>query len=233
MVDGTMRPAQDDFETLMAKWRPMLDYLHDHAVERRRHPREDLLSRLVQAEVDGERLTDKQVVNFANVLLFAGHISTTMLLGNTVLCLDSFPAQQDRVRADRSLVPTALEESLRFLTPFAETMRVTTADVTLGGQHIPGNSMIQLWLAAANRDPRVFARPHEFDAGRDPNPHTGFGRGIHFCLGAPLARLEGRIVLNLLLDRFRALRTDAGNRPEFVSSPDFTGVRTLPLLTKD
>jgi cytochrome P450 len=241
MVESTMRPPTgdagstengDDVDTIMASWRPMLDYLREHAVHRRRNPRADLLTKLVQAEVDGAGLTDQQVVNFANVLLFAGHISTTMLLGNTVLCLDAFPAQQARVRADRSLVGLALEESLRFLTPFAETMRVTTTEVELGGRTIPAGQLVRPWLAAANRDERVFDRPDQFDAGRNPNPHLGFGRGIHFCLGAPLARLEGRIVLNLLLDRFPTLRTDPGNQPEFVSSPDFTGVRTLPLLTR-
>ncbi|MFD9895427.1 cytochrome P450 [Amycolatopsis sp. NPDC059027] len=241
MVESTMEPptneaeateTRDEFETLMAKWRPMLDYLREHAVQRRHSPRDDLLTHLVEAEVDGERLTDQQVVNFANVLLFAGHISTTMLLGNTVLCLDAFPEQLAKVRADRSLVPAALEESLRFLTPFAETMRVTTTEVELGGRAIPPGRLVRLWLAAANRDERVFDRPHQFDVGRNPNPHIGFGRGIHFCLGAPLARLEGRIVLNLLLDRFAELRTDPANPPAFVSSPDFTGVRTLPVLTR-
>jgi hypothetical protein len=90
---------------------------------------------------------------------------------------------------------------------------------------------VTIWLAAANRDPRQFDRPHEFDPGRDPNPHIAFGRGIHFCLGAPLARLEGRIVLDMLLDRFPVLRADPAAPPEFLSSSEMTGVRTLPLLT--
>jgi cytochrome P450 len=210
--------------------RHLRDYLAGHAAERRRRPREDLLTRLVEAEVDGERLSDTQVVNFANLLLVAGHITTTMLLGNTVLCLDTYPEQAARVRADRSMLPAAIEESLRFFSPFATLARVTNRAVELGGQHIPVDQLLMVWVAAANRDARQFPDPDVFDPARDPNPHLGFGRGIHFCLGAPLARLEGRIALGILLDRFPALRTDPANPPEFIPSPNMTGVRRLPLL---
>ncbi|GAA4996677.1 cytochrome P450 [Actinopolymorpha pittospori] len=215
----------------LEKIRHLTDYLGEHAAERRRQPREDLLSKLVQAEVDGERLSDAAVVNFANVLLIAGHITTTMLLGNTVLCLDAHREQAARVRADRSMVPTAIEESLRFLSPFATLARVTTLDVEIGGHAVPADQLLLVWVAAANRDEREFARPHVFDPTRDPNPHLAFGRGIHFCIGAPLARLEGRIALNILLDRFPHLRTDPDHQPTFTPSPNMTGVKTLPLRT--
>ncbi|MFB7664297.1 cytochrome P450 [Kitasatospora sp. NPDC056138] len=215
----------------MAQAQVMLDYLRAHADERRRKPREDLLTQLVQAEVDGERLSDPEVANFANLLLTAGHITTTMLLGNTVLCLDTHPEQAARVRADRSTVPGAIEESLRLLTPFATTFRLTTTEVEIAGQRIPADEVIAVRIAAANRDRRQFADPEAFDPTRDPNPHLGFGRGIHFCLGAPLARLEGRIALNILLDRFPVLRTDPDNPPVFLPSPDLTGLKTLPLRT--
>ncbi|MGK4580036.1 cytochrome P450 [Kitasatospora sp. HPMI-4] len=209
----------------------MVSYLHSHADERRRQPREDLLTLLVQAEVDGERLTDREVANFANLLLTAGHITTTMLLGNTVLCLDANPEQAARVRADRSLVPGAIEESLRLLTPFTAVFRRTTTEVEIAGQRIAEDEVLAVRLSAANRDQRQFADPDVFDPTRDPNPHIGFGRGIHFCLGAPLARLEGRIALNILLDRFPVLRTDPDNPPVFMAAPDLTGLRSLPLLT--
>jgi cytochrome P450 len=212
--------------------RPMLDYFRDHAAQRRQRPRQDLLTQLVQAEVDGERLTDNQVVNFANLLLAAGHITTTMLLGNTVLCLDAWPDQTARIRADRTLVSSAIEESLRFLTPFAVTARATTREVTVGGQQLPPDQLLMVWIGAANRDARRFADPEAFDPTRDPNPHLGFGRGVHFCLGAPLARLEGRIAVNILLDRFPVLRTDPANPPVFLPSSDMTGVQTLPLRTR-
>lgn len=216
-------------EATMKPWREMSDYLAGHAAERRRQPRADLLSRLVEAEVDGEHLPDEQVVNFAIVLLLAGHITTTMLLGNTVLCLDAFPAQQDRVRADRASIPAVIEESLRFLTPFALLGRATMREVELGGVTIPADQMVMCWLAAGNRDPRQFPDPEVFDPDRDPNPHLAFGRGIHFCLGAPLARLEGRVALNILLDRLDPLRTDPDDPVLFIPTPSLTGVRRLPL----
>ncbi|GAA1281493.1 cytochrome P450 [Planotetraspora silvatica] len=229
-LNRTAEERGADIEATMRPWKEMSAYLAAHAAERRRQPRADLLTRLVEAEVDGERLPDDQVVNFAIVLLLAGHITTTMLLGNTVLCLDAFPEQQERVRADRSSIPIVIEESIRFLTPFALLGRATTREARLGGVTIPADQMVMIWLAAGNRDPRRFPNPDVFDPDRDPNPHLGFGRGIHFCLGAPLARLEGRVALNILLDRFDALRTDPDDPVQFIPMPSLTGVRRLPLI---
>ncbi|MEV7940330.1 cytochrome P450 [Kitasatospora sp. NPDC088264] len=211
----------------------MKDYLKQHSAERRRHPREDLLTDLIQAEVEGRRLTDNQIGNFAGLLIMAGHVTTTMLLGNTILCLDTYPDAAERVRADRSLIRTTIEESLRLLSPIAAAYRATNVDVDIAGTHVPKDQMLEVWVSAANRDERQFTDPHTFDPARDPNPHLGFGRGIHFCLGAPLARLEGRVALNILLDRFPALRTDPDNLPTFLDTPDLTGVWTLPLRTHD
>ncbi len=209
----------------------MFDYIREHVAERRRQPRQDLLTQLVTAEVDGNRLTDNEVVNFAVLLLVAGHVSTTLLLGNTLLCLDAHPEWAARVREDRSLVPSAIEESLRMFSPFAGVTRSTYTEVEIAGQRVPADQMIMVWLAAANRDARQFADPDTFIPTRDPNPHLGLGRGIHFCLGAPLARLEGRVALNMLMDRFPVLRTDPANPPTFVPTPNMTGVRTLPMRT--
>ncbi|WP_157251544.1 cytochrome P450 [Nonomuraea typhae] len=227
------KPAAEqevDMKATLKPWMEMSDYLAAHAAERRRQPRADLLTRLVEAEVDGDHLPDDQVVNFAIILLLAGHITTTMLLGNTVLCLDAFPEQQDKVRADRSSIPAVIEESLRYLTPFAAIGRSTTRETELGGVTIPADQLLMLWLGAANRDPREFADPFTFDPGRDPNPHLGFGRGIHFCLGAPLARLEGRVALNILLDRYDRLQTDPDDPVQLLPTPTMTGVLRLPLL---
>ncbi|TDC04364.1 cytochrome P450 [Nonomuraea longispora] len=226
-------PSEDrgaDVQAALKPWKEMSHYLATHAAERRTRPRADLLTKLVEAEVDGERLPDDQVVNFAIVLLLAGHVTTTMLLGNTVLCLDAFPEQQDRVRADRSSVPAVIEESLRLLTPFAALARSTTREVELGGETIPADQLVMCWLGQANRDPRQFPDPGVFDPERDPNPHLAFGRGIHFCLGAPLARLEGRVALGILLDRLDPLRADPDEPVEFIPTPTMTGVRRLPLL---
>jgi cytochrome P450 len=226
--EGQVRELDKQLEQL----REMTEYWHEHAAERRRRPRQDLLSHLVHAEVDGTRLTEIQVVNIANLMLVAGHHTTTMLLGNTVLCLDACPDQAARVRDDRSMVPTLIEESLRFLSPVAGIMRATTTEVDLAGQRVPRDQALMVWCGAANRDERRFPRPDAFDAARDPNPHLGFGRGNHFCLGASLARLEGRIALNVLLDRFPVLRTDPANPPVFMQVIDATGPATLPLRTR-
>ncbi|MET7330837.1 cytochrome P450 [Nonomuraea sp. NPDC005650] len=228
--DELLERQGEGTEAVMKAWWEMSSYLAGHAAERRRQPRADLLTKLVEADVDGERLPDEQVVNFAIVLLLAGHVTTTMLLGNTVLALDAFPEQQEKARADRATIPAIIEESLRFFTPFALLGRATMREAELGGVTIPADQTVLIWPGAANRDPRQFTDPDVFDPGRDPNPHLAFGRGIHFCLGAPLARLEGRIALNILLDRFSTLRTDPADPVEFMPVPTMTGVRRLPLV---
>jgi cytochrome P450 len=214
----------------MQKVRKLSDYLREHVEDRRRNPREDLITKLVQAEVEGEHLTDNEVVNFSNVLLIAGHITTTMLLGNSILCLDTHPEWFARVRENRSMIPAAIEEALRYYSPFAGTARATTTDIELGGERIPADSLVVTFLGVANRDPKVFTDPHTFDPTRDPNPHMAFGRGAHFCIGAPLARLEGRVALNILLDRFPNLRSDPDRPPRFLPSLSMTGVKELPLV---
>ncbi|MEI5101188.1 cytochrome P450 [Streptomyces sp. PmtG] len=229
----SLKPTEEqkrELQEALALSKKLQDYLHDRAEERRRAPREDLLTKLVEAEVDGQRLSPTEVANFGTTLLFGGHVTTTMLLGNTLLCLDAEPDAEARVRADRSLLPKVIEESLRYLSPFSSLYRVTTTEVEIGGHRIPKDKVVAVRLGAANRDERVFERPHTFDPARATNPHLGFGRGIHFCVGAPLARLEGRIVLDILLDRFPALRADPDNPPTFLPSADLTGVKTLTLL---
>ncbi|WP_208903465.1 cytochrome P450 [Streptomyces incarnatus] len=225
-TEGQRQRLQD----AMLKVRKLSDYLREHVEDRRRNPREDLITKLIQAEVDGEHLTDNEVVNFSNVLLIAGHITTTMLLGNSILCLDTHPEWFARVREDRSLIPAAIEEALRYFSPFAGTARATTTEVELGGERIPADSLVVTFLGVANRDPKVFTDPHTFDPTRDPNPHMAFGRGAHFCIGAPLARLEGRVALNILLDRFPNLRSDPERPPRFLPSLSMTGVKELPLV---
>jgi cytochrome P450 len=229
-IKQSAEEREAETQAVMKPWKEMSDYLAGHATQRRRQPRADLLTRLVEAEVDGDRLPEDQVVNFAILLLLAGHITTTMLLGNTVLCLDAYPEQQDRARADRASIPAVIEESLRLFTPFAALGRATTREVELGGVTIPADQMVMCWVAAANRDPQQFPDPEAFDPHRDPNPHLAFGRGIHFCLGAPLARLEGRVALNILLDRFDVIRTDPEDPVQFIPTPTLSGVRRLSLI---
>ncbi|WP_416957400.1 cytochrome P450 [Streptomyces sp. Agncl-13] len=214
----------------MEQVRHITDYLREHVKDRRSHPREDLLTALVQAEVDGQRLTENEVANFANVMLVAGHVTTTLLISNTVLCLDAHPEADRAVRQDRTAVPTLLEESLRYLTPIACMVRVTTAATDVGGVTIGPDQMVAVWLSTANRDKRVFSDPYTFDPARELNPHIAFGRGVHFCIGAALARREGRIAMNALFDRFPALRCDPDNPPAFMTNPNLNGVTRLPVV---
>ena len=194
--------------------REMNAYFLDYIRSRRADPGSDLTSRLVQAEVDGERLADEEIIGFVGLLLLAGHITTTATLGNSVVCFDEHPDAVAEIRADPTLLPAAIEEVLRLRTPFPRVGRLTRLDTEVGGVPIPAGQILLPWLAAANRDERVFADPDRFDIHRVPNPHLTFGHGIHFCLGAPLARLEARVVLRMLLERFRDIEVDPGAQVE-------------------
>ena len=210
--------------------REMEEYLLGHCRARRRRPGDDLISALVTAEVDGERLDDEEVVNFSRLLLVAGHITTTLLLGNTVLCLEENPSAAAELRADRTLIPPALEEVLRSRSPFPQMARFTTRAVELSGQVIPANQLVMLWLLGANHDERQFPDPERFDIHRMPNEHLAFGHGIHFCLGAPLARLEGKIAVDVLLTRLADIQIAPTTTLQFYDN--VFGPRSLPLTVR-
>jgi cytochrome P450 len=188
----------------------MTEYLASLVAERRARPQDDLLSRLAQAEVDGARLTDEEILGFFQLLLSAATETTTNLIGNAVLCFTEHPDQLERVRTDRSLLPSALEEIVRYRSPGQIMFRQTTRDVTLHDRTIPADSFVLIMVGSANRDPARIDDPDRFDVGRDPNPHIAFGHGIHACLGAALARLEGRVALGDLLDRFESVKLASG-----------------------
>ena len=177
----------------------MSNYLASLLDERRAAPKDDLLSRLVQAEVDGERLTDDEILGFFQLLLVAGHETTTNLINNAVLSLLEHPDQLERLVNQPDLVPSAIEEVLRYRSPLQWVMRGARHEVEFRGQKIPAGAFVLPVIGSANRDPEVFNDPGRFDIGRDPNPQIAFGHGAHFCLGAPLSRLEGRIALGDLL----------------------------------
>lgn len=188
-------------------------YLIERCEERRVQPTDDLLSDLVHAELDGERpLETAEVVSLLQQFLVAGNETTTNLIAAALQFLLQHPDQLARVRADRELLPNAIEESIRLETPVCGMWRVTTRDVELGDAKIPEGSMVMLRYASANRDEAVFADAERFDVGRDnAREHLGFGMGIHYCPGAALAREEARIGLGLLLDGLSNLRLAQGN----------------------
>jgi cytochrome P450 len=225
LLDASERVARAVAPTM----REMNAYFLDHIRTRRADPGTDLTSTLTQAEVDGERLADEEIVGFVGLLLLAGHITTTATLGNSVICFQDNPDAAAEVRADPGLLPAAIEEVLRVRTPFPRLARLTTADTELGDVRVPAGQVVLPSLTAANRDERVFIEPHRFDIHRRPNPHLSFGHGIHFCLGAPLARLEARVALRLLLERYRDVEV-AGDEPVEHRNPwTMVAVTKLPL----
>jgi cytochrome P450 len=207
------------------------DYLATILAQRRDDPREDLISDLAQAELDGEHLTDEEIFSFLRLLLPAGVETTYRSTGNLLFSLLDNPDQLDAVRADRGLVPQAIEETLRIETPLLNITRLAKKDVEVGGVRIPAGSTVMLMLAAANRDEERYAEPDTFDIFREnPRPHISFGHGPHACIGTHLARLEMRTALNLLLDRLPNLRLDPAGDDPHIRGQVFRSPTSLPVL---
>ncbi len=207
------------------------EYLLKIIAEKRAHPQDDLISQLVQIEEAGDRLDESELLSMIALLIFAGHETTSNLIGNGMLMLFDYPAQMQHLRADLSLVPVAVEEFLRYNGPVLATApRYATADVMLGGQQIRKGDTILTMLGSANRDETQFTQPEELDIARSLNRHVAFGQGIHVCLGAPLARLEGDIAFTTLLRRLPALRL-AVARDEITWKGGFVlrGISSLPI----
>ncbi|HET9015363.1 MAG TPA: cytochrome P450 [Thermomicrobiaceae bacterium] len=210
----------------------MIALLRRSIAEHRAAPRDDLISALLAAQVDGEHLSEVDLLGFCMLLLVAGHETTTNLIGNAILCFDEQPGLWQTLRAERTLLPGAIEEALRYRSPVQSMFRVAARDVALDGHRIPAGQMVTAWIGSANRDPAQFPDPERFDVRRRPNRHLAFGHGIHFCLGAPLARLEARVTLSALLDRYAALRVDRRVPLEPMPSQIVYGVRALPVLVE-
>ncbi len=204
-------------------------YFSTLADERRLKPREDLLTGLVQAEVEGSRLTHAEMLQMLILLLVAGNETTTNLIGNALLTVLDHPAQLARLRAERALLPSAVDEVLRYSSPVQMDPRRATRDVELHGHRIMANQLVVCWLGSANRDAEIFPDPDRFDIARGDNRHLAFGFGPHYCIGANLARLEAQVALAALLDRTRAFeRVDDAPLPLHPSIV-FRGVTRLPL----
>ena len=206
----------------------LFGYLSEIIAERRKEPRDDLISAMVLAQEEEDALSDGELLATSNLLLIAGHETTTNLIGNGLLALLREPDELERLRRDLTLLPTAIEELLRFDGPVQATVRVAREDVEIGGHRLEAGSLILVGIGAANHDPDVFEDPERLDIGRDPNPHLAFGFGAHFCLGAPLARLEGEIAFRALLERFPRLALST-ETPRFRSNPVLRGLVSLPV----
>jgi cytochrome P450 len=216
----------DEYGTVTAEMRALLP---DLIAQRRAAHQDDLLTRLVEAEVDGERLTQEEVLGFVQLLLVAGQETTANLINNALLCFVENPDQLARLRAAPDLLPSAIEEVLRYRSPVQWMPRATRRDVEIHGQVIPAGKLVLPMIGSANRDPKQFRDAGRFDITRDPNPHLAFGHGIHSCLGAPLARLEGRIALTDFLERVKAFELAANGPWEPRKALHVHGPSRLPL----
>jgi cytochrome P450 len=207
--DDVAEAAWDAFVTVTNE---MDEYLDAQLHQRRgADAPPDLLTSLARAEVDGQRLTRQEILGFFQLLLVAGQETTTNLINNAIICFIDHPDEFARLRSRMALLPSAIEEVLRFRSPVQWMFRLTTRDVDFSGQTIPSGRVVLAMIGSANRDAKVFDQPDRFDIARDPNPHLAFGHGIHFCMGAPLARLEASITLTELLkrvDRFERAGTE-------------------------
>jgi cytochrome P450 len=208
--------------------------------ERIRSPREDLITNLIKAQADGRHLSKDEILTFCRLLLLAGHVTTVNLIGNTILSLLQNPDEFKLLQDDYNLIGSTIEETLRYRSPVQAVGRIVTKETNLGGQKIQSGQRIIAWLGSANHDESIFADPERFDITRSNSAthhgHVGFGHGIHFCLGAPLARLEGQVVLRVILQRLQDFTLDFDgtkkNEKDSLSplqSVFFHGMAHLPL----
>jgi len=227
-LGGPFTPP-DVLERARAAIEALSEYLVPIMHDRRANPRDDLISRLVQAEADGQVLSEDEIFTTTILLLIAGNETTTHLIDNGALALLRNPEQVELLRNDPSLWPSAVEELLRFIGPVQATARVTQEDIEIGGQLVEQGRIAMCVLGAANHDPEKWGdNADKLDVTRNPMDHVGLGDGIHFCLGAPLARAEAQIALSSLISRFPKLRLET-DTPEWGGTFIIRGVKSLPL----
>jgi hypothetical protein len=211
----------------MQAQRELKAYLEPVVAQRRREPREDLISALVAAEEQGDKLTADEVFNTIILLLVAGNETTTNLIGNGLVTLMQHPRQMRLLQDEPSMIEAAIEELLRYDSPVQFTSRHPKEDVEYDGYVFKAQQEVALVLAAGNRDPEQFEEPERLDIGRIDTHHLSFSHGIHYCLGAPLARLEGAVAISALVQRFPEMRLDG--TPERGDNLLLRGFTTLPI----
>ena len=223
---GKAQRALSDFAEVTAE---MSGYLAQMIGHRSAEPRDDLLTRLVEAEFDGERLSHEEILGFVQLLIVAGQETSSDLITNAVRCLLECPEALTKLRANPELLPSAVEEVLRFRSPLQWMMRTPRNPIEVHGQMIPPGALVLPLIGAANRDPDQFSNPDTFDITRDPNPHLAFGHGVHFCIGAALSRLEAKAALSELLRLFANFELAASEPLRPRSALHVHGPMNLPI----
>ncbi len=225
-------PSPEAIQAQFAVQGEMHAYFSELAESRRRDPQDDLLTGLVQAEHEGSKLDQEEMLSMLVLLLVAGNETTTTLIGNAVLALLDHPDQLERLRGDPSLMGPAIDEVLRFSSPVQFDPRRATRDTEIAGVKVERNSLVLGWIGSANRDETVFDDPQRFDIGRDKNPHLAFGYGTHHCLGHNLARLEAGVALEALLAHTSSFERSDDRELPLHASPVFLGYTSLPMVLK-
>ncbi len=215
----------EQIERVQQATEELFEYFEGIIEQRRQAPQNDMISALLAAEEEGDRLTHEELLSTLMLLLVAGNETTRNLIGNGMLALLKNPAQLQRLRQHPELLDPAISELLRYDSPVQMDARNAIDDVEIGGKRIAAGQRILAIVGAANRDPQIFANPDELDIGRDEVSHLSFGRGIHYCLGSPLAILEGRIAFSSLLDRYSSIRL--ASEPVFKDQIVLRGVEEL------
>lgn len=212
-----------------AGYTALRDYFRVVLQQRRLAQGDDLVSGLLQARLEDEPLSEDDILDFCVLLLIAGNETTTNLIGNAILCFDECPDAAAELRQDLSLLPTAIEEVVRFRSPVQRFSRMASQDTEIDGRQIKAGQRIFCWVGAANRDAAQFPDPETFSIRRTPNRHLGFGHGIHFCLGAPLARLEAKIAFERMFTRFSDIQLSHEQPLQSITSLFGYGVEHLPV----
>ena len=226
---GNFQHNPDRFPRVLRSVEEMCSYFRSAMQEQRLHPRGGLVSAMMEAEVDGARLTEDEIIANLIVTMVGGQETTTNLIGNGLLTLLRNPAEMERLRGDSSLIPTAVEELLRYESPSQHTARLAPADVEMGGKRIRERQAVIAVMGAANRDPERFPDPDRLDIARQDNRHLAFGWAAHFCFGAALARLEGQIAFEAILRRLPNLTLDPTTPLVWRDNLGLRGLKALPL----
>ncbi|HVN84239.1 MAG TPA: cytochrome P450 [Candidatus Binatia bacterium] len=229
LVLGSGAPTIERIQRASAAFDEYLAYQREVIADRRAQPKDDLVSILVHAEIDGERLSDNELLMESLLILIGGDETTRHVISGGMYQLLTHPDQRRTLAADPTKIPTAVEEMLRWVTPIQNMARTATRDVELGGQTIRAGQKLLLLYPSANRDEAVFPEPSRFDIARTPNDHLAFGFGTHFCLGASLARLELRVAFEEILARLPTLEVASTDPPPLRASNFICGIEELPV----
>ncbi|MFC5650373.1 cytochrome P450 [Paenibacillus solisilvae] len=233
LVESAENATDEAFQKITEKrmhaMQELAQYFKNIIEIRSKHPQDDLISALLIAEINGEKLTDRELISFCILLLAAGNETTTNLITNGVRILAEQPSVQTELYRNLDAIPSFIEEVLRYYPPIVAIGRIATKDTEIGSQTVKAGEQVISWVGAANRDESKFSEPDKFNLLRKPNPHMSFGFGIHFCLGAPLARLEGKIALQVLLERYEEIKL-VSDRPLIPIPSSFVfGVKNYPI----